>query len=452
MRAPLSHDSMRFRNSLVIASVLAVAIDPARTAAANVASAAAAVTHTLALVAAPTVGTAFAVRTGEGWTAFLTAAHVVGCRTETPCAPGGHVTVYLDGALRDPIVGSVVAIGRATRTDDLAVFTIPRGPLPTVSFGSVVSVGETAAVLGYPATTLDALQDSTLEATAGAVLSIGSVASDSDGVLSGSFATFEGDSGGPVFIPDSGAVVGVVHGMAPGGRTYLAVGLAPIQRFLSAALAQLDEHSSQPDIGAAEAQSPPPPDASADDLYAYALRVRSSDSGAYVRYLRLAAEAGNGLAADALGAAYNRGEGIPADAQLAQTWYARAVPLLEVMAGNGNGAADYQLGWMEQLSELPSATPALALQYYERGAEVGDRDCIVALANAYATGTLTTRDPAKAAFWYFTIASKYENGDGVPKTLYEALRWYDAAAAADPNGDYGTRASAAARRLRATPP
>ena len=435
-----------------------------------IAPAAGAVANTLAVVAAPTTGTAFAIRSGPGHTVFLTAAHVVGCRGAEPCATNTSVTVYLGGDLRRQRMGRVVKVGHPERTDDLALFVIDEGPLPTVQLGGDVARGAAVAALGYPESTLEALRDRRIEAEADAVLSLGTVQSADGTVLEGNFATHPGDSGGPVFEPVSGRVIGVVHGRAPHDGPYLAVGVKAIAAFTATVLSGDIPAASIPgqttaaaamttsaavSVPTAAIAGPDGNDPAA--VYAYAKSVRRADPGAYVRALRRAAEGGNGFAADDLAHAYSSGEGVDKDRALWYMWRERALVLLKHMSDAGDGAASFALGRYAENNigvELGGDGYKVAMDYFRQGAEHKNCDSIETIAYLYRNGNFFTPDAVQAAQWYrrgaetgcekamYELGKIYETGNGFPKNLQAALRWYDEDAK---RGGYG---SLDATRLR----
>ena len=434
------------------ALALAASLGSSGAGAASVAPAYGAVASALAVVAAPTTGTAFAIRSVPGHTLFLTAAHVVGCRPAQPCAADTPVTVYLGGDLRRGRSGRVLKVGHPDRNDDLALFVVDEGPLPVVQLGGDIASGAAVAAVGYPESTLEALRDRHVEAEADAVLSMGTVQRSDGTVLEGTFATHPGDSGGPLFEPASGRVVGLVHGRAPRGGPFLAVGVTAIVAFAASALAGEIPAAS---IAGAVAESAGNDPAA---LYAYATRIRRSDSGAYVRALRRAAEGGNGFAADDLARAYSNGEGVDRDQPLWYTWREKALVLLKQMSDAGDGAASYALGRYAESGigvELGGDGYRVAMDYFRRGAERKNCDSIETIAHLYRYGEFFTVDPVQSAQWYrrgaetgcekamYELAKIYETGNGFPKDLQAALRWYDEDAK---HGGYGSLDAARLRK------
>ena len=431
-----------------------VAIGAARPIAAeNLAPGAARVGRAVALVASPTTGTAFAVSSTAGRTVFLTAAHVVGCASVEACA-AITLTVYLNGDLRSPRSGSVIAVGNADRGNDLAAFVVAEGPLPVVELGVSLAAGRSAAVLGYPVATLGALRNRRLEASAATVLSIGTVRADDGTELQGDFETFPGDSGGPIFEPISGRVAGIVHGQAPNGGAYLAVGANAISRFMQR-LADAPGAAPRSAVAIASAGAAPPSatvglDAGvAGAAYARALRLRSADPGAYARELRTAADAGNGVAADDLALAYRSSTlGVGKSRELSEFWAARALELLKPAADRGDGAALYRLSQIAQRGELtpgdprtftPEFTEKASLDYLQRAIRAGNADAMFELGRDYHSGYKVSHDVTQARRWYCVAAvnghsdaaqwlaylySQYSDAPW-PKDPATSMRWYE---------------------------
>lgn len=378
-----------------------------RLAAQSVAEGSGRVTLALAIVSEPSLGTAFAIRSTPARTLFLTAAHVVGCRMKAPCESGGHVTVFLNGDLRKSRAGRVIKMGSAESANDLALFVIDEGELPTVTFADDLAPGRPAATLGYPEDTLEAARDASVEADASPVLAVGTVQRIGGGVIEGSFATRAGDSGGPVFEPNSGKVFGVVHGRGENNGPYIAVGPGSIRAFVGSFLTG---DLPVAGVGAAIAHGesvpssiePYPQGGDGTSLYEYAKRVRNEDLGSYARALREAAEAGNGFAADDLSYAYRSGAGVPVDSLLAASWHDRAMNLLSKMAEDGDGQADYVLARYAEDGigvRLVDDNTKVVLHYLLRGALRHNCSSINELSKLYRLGGLIAHDAQKAAEW-----------------------------------------------------
>ncbi len=205
--------------------------------------------------------------------------------------------------------------------------------------------------------------------------------------------------------------------------------------------------------------------------------------------LQQRAESGDAEAAEMLGSAYLLGDGISRDRNLAKHWLQRAARV-------GNLKAQAELGelyegqvhqdhvfasdpsdtdpmsyrstaesWLRRsadggspLGELwladflmrrpGSASDAEAVSWYRKAAELGKMSAEISLAQAYADGRGTARNPHEALRWYraaaedgngeavFHVGFAYEYGLGVEANLEEAQRWY---LRASQNGDSDTK-------------
>ena len=139
------------------------------------------------------------------------------------------------------------------------------------------------------------------------------------------------------------------------------------------------------------------------------LEAAGSEKSA-IRWLARAADAGNAVALNALGAIYQQGRGVKAD-------LAMAARLYQAAAAKGNRHAMSNLavlysGADAQMKDLPEAA-----RWFERSANLGYLDA------------------------QFNLAVLYERGDGVAQSLIDAYKWYAIAAA---SGDSVAKARAAA--------
>ena len=136
---------------------------------------------------------------------------------------------------------------------------------------------------------------------------------------------------------------------------------------------------------------------------------------------------------------------------LAARWLGRA-------ADHGNAVAENALGALYQNGRGVSADPAKATHLYESAAAQGNRHAMSNLAVLYAGAGDKMKDLSEAARWFqrsaslgyvdaqFNLAVLYERGDGVPQSLLDAYKWYTIAAA---SGDAvaKTRADAIATQI-----
>jgi TPR repeat protein len=136
---------------------------------------------------------------------------------------------------------------------------------------------------------------------------------------------------------------------------------------------------------------------------------------------------------------------------LAARWLARA-------AGRNNAVAENALGALYQSGRGVKADAAKAAALYQAAAAQGNRHAMSNLAVLYAAGN--DRNFADAARWFqrsaalgyvdaqFNLAVLYERGDGVPQSLLDAYKWY-AVAATSGDAVAKTRADAIATQLSA---
>jgi len=160
------------------------------------------------------------------------------------------------------------------------------------------------------------------------------------------------------------------------------------------------------------------------------------------------AEKGNAPAELLIGLKYLEGGH---DDALAAHWLGRA-------ADHGNAVAENALGALYQSGRGVHADPAKATRLYLASAAQGNRHAMSNLAGLYAGADESMKDFSEAARWFersaglgyvdaqFNLAVLYERGDGVPQSLLDACKWYGIAAA---SGDAiaKTRAGAIATQL-----
>ena len=143
------------------------------------------------------------------------------------------------------------------------------------------------------------------------------------------------------------------------------------------------------------------------------------------------AEKGNAPAELLIGLKYLEGGH---DDALAAHWLGRA-------ADHGNAVAQNALGALYQSGRGVHADPAKATRLYLASAAQGNRHAMSNLAGLYAGADESMKDFSEAARWFersaglgyvdaqFNLAVLYERGDGVPQSLLDAYKWYGIAAA-----------------------
>ena len=171
--------------------------------------------------------------------------------------------------------------------------------------------------------------------------------------------------------------------------------------------------------GVSQAQSKPAP-------------VVSPARSAFAPLDRLSAlaEKGNAPAELLIGLKYLEGGH---DDALAARWLGRA-------ADHGNAVAENALGALYQSGRGVHADPAKATRLYLASATQGNRHAMSNLAGLYAGADEGMKDFSEAARWFersaslgyvdsqFNLAVLYERGDGVPQSLLDAYKWYAIAA------------------------
>lgn len=199
-------------------------------------------------------------------------------------------------------------------------------------------------------------------------------------------------------------------------------------------------------------------------MLAYGMDGVRADPPAAVRFLRQAAEAGDGPAAARLGFAYLRGHGVPASEGESVRWFRR---------GAEAGVAEGQLGYGEALLFGRGGLgrdEAQAVQWLRRAASAGLSDAQLIIGTLAANGRVPGTSREQGAASVRTLAERGEvaaqrliaflllEGNGVRTNPAEARRWFEKAAATGDagsqwqlcagllNGELGTRDPAASRR------
>ncbi|MDA0205070.1 MAG: tetratricopeptide repeat protein [Acidobacteria bacterium] len=146
-------------------------------------------------------------------------------------------------------------------------------------------------------------------------------------------------------------------------------------------------------------------------------------------WLLVAAHQGHALAQTALARALRAGEGVAVDEKLARVWFREAADL-------GNIAAQHELGNLEEAA----GDLAQANQWLLTAAKSGYIPAQIAIAEQCQD---TNAEPSCAAHWYAAAAkggnayAQYhmgllcESGEGVPRDVNQARKWYAMAAEGD---------------------
>lgn len=194
--------------------------------------------------------------------------------------------------------------------------------------------------------------------------------------------------------------------------------------------------------GISVAQSKPNPAA------VHAARSATHTALAPLDHLSALAQKGDAPAELLVGLKYLENGGNDA---LAARWLGRA-------ADQGDAVAQNALGALYQNGRGVSTDLAKATHLYESAAAQGNRHAMSNLAVLYAGASDKMKDFSEAARWFqrsaslgyvdaqFNLAVLYERGDGVPQSLLDAYKWYTIAAA---SGDAvaKTRADAIATQI-----
>jgi len=146
-----------------------------------------------------------------------------------------------------------------------------------------------------------------------------------------------------------------------------------------------------------------------------------------VRWLTLAAEAGDPIGQRNLATLYFRGEGVARDD-------GRAAALYRAAAEQGDAAAQDMLSWM-LLEDGVLFDPAEGRLWAERAAGQGVATSMTRLGMLHHNAVGVARDPAEAARWWRMAAERGDAdaqamlgaachlGSGVPKDPVQALAW-----------------------------
>lgn len=156
-----------------------------------------------------------------------------------------------------------------------------------------------------------------------------------------------------------------------------------------------------------------------------------------------AASAGDTRAMRYLARAYEKGDGVSANAERAAQWYAKAG--IERPARKPKRTASVRrqpsplIAKAQQMEADGRLSEALAL--YEQAARAGDTEAMLRAGSAYASGLGAAQDIDRAARWYsqaaqagnveaqYRLGMAYADGLGVNKDIAQARYWLEKAAA-----------------------
>lgn len=165
-------------------------------------------------------GSSFCIGNTDGTSLFLTNAHVVGDQT--------RIAVFLSSDPGRPLVGNVIRVNRSLDAAVLAVHASVRAL--TIGIDQLAE-GQAVAIAGYPSAHIRL-----------ALAGLGLTASVHEGILSsyvadGALMEFDaqvehGNSGGPVFDPETGLVYGMVTLKIGTDQTNLAIRIPSLFEFL----------------------------------------------------------------------------------------------------------------------------------------------------------------------------------------------------------------------------
>ena len=126
----------------------------------------------------------------------------------------------------------------------------------------------------------------------------------------------------------------------------------------------------------------------------------------------------------------------------ANAWNAEPdIGAMSKAAEQGNGNAQFNLGWMYENGRGVAKNEAEAVRWYRKAAEQGTAQAQCNLGGEYKNGRGVAKNDAEAARWFRkaaeqgdaqaqrTLALLYAMGSGVQKNYIEAYKWYNLCAA-----------------------
>ena len=154
----------------------------------------------------------------------------------------------------------------------------------------------------------------------------------------------------------------------------------------------------------------------------------SQDDKTAVKWYRLAAEQGDAFGQNALGNMYDTGRGVPKDDKESAKWRTLA-------AEQGNSQSQYNLGVMYEKGRGVPQNDKTAVKWYTLAGEQGDANAQRSLkrlqkeiAEQNKLRELQARAKQGDANAQYQLGTMYDNGQGVPKDVKEAVKWYRLAA------------------------
>ncbi len=176
------------------------------------------------------------------------------------------------------------------------------------------------------------------------------------------------------------------------------------------------------------------------------LRIGAGRGEEGVGLLRRAADRGLAMAQYRMAKLYERGEGVPADLNMARQWTERA-------AAAGNRRAMHDLGVYFARGEGAPLDEAAAFRWFRQAAELGVADSQYSLGVLYQQGRGVGASQAEALFWFMIAARGGDQDANARATALEAQlapiqieqararaeAFRPRAASAMANGDFGPR-------------
>ena len=116
--------------------------------------------------------------------------------------------------------------------------------------------------------------------------------------------------------------------------------------------------------------------------------------------------------------------------------YAVALQLFRSLAINGDAKAQYNLALMYNRGEGIPRDAQQAIYWYKKAAEQGEAKAQVNLGFMYDNGVGVVKDAQQAVYWYrkaaeqgeakaqFNLGAIYANGIGLPKNYQQAYFWF----------------------------
>jgi hypothetical protein len=159
----------------------------------------------------------------------------------------------------------------------------------------------------------------------------------------------------------------------------------------------------------------------------------SQDYTEAAKWYRMAAEQGDATAQCNLGYCYYKGHGVNQDDTEAVKWYRMA-------AEQGYARAQQYLGYNYEKGLGVQQNYAQAVEWYRMAAEQGYAPSQCDLGVCYSKGQGVQQDYAQAVEWYrkaaeqgntaaqFNLAACYKNGEGIDQDYIEAAKWFRKAA------------------------